>query len=239
MCGMKKLAKNPNSSAQVANRPAVPPFTPGPIRESAVRAHFARGEMQRITGNRWFLFAMIEAVIILTQATTFAILLPLKSTQTVILHEYAGGRLSQDQGGSSTYVPDHDAIAFFMSSWLDNVYDINSSTLQQKLALAGKMTVGNATDQLSDLLAKENPYGQLHDDPQLRQTFNRVTVNFVNDDTVFIRYTLTKRPGGGSAPQVQTWAMTITFTRIPPNNETVKWNPAGLYVTSFNVNQES
>lgn len=33
--------------------------------------------------------------------------------------------------------------------------------------------------------------------------------------------------------------MTITYTRIPPTTiEQVKINPGGLYVKSFNVNQE-
>ncbi|MBP0639769.1 VirB8/TrbF family protein, partial [Cupriavidus sp. AcVe19-6a] len=40
-------------------------------------------------------------------------------------------------------------------------------------------------------------------------------------------------------PKVTTWAMTITFVRIPPTTiDQVKINPGGIYVKSFNVNQE-
>ncbi|WP_321935257.1 VirB8/TrbF family protein [Paraburkholderia sp. J8-2] len=237
---MNKPAKKPTNAAKAIAGPAVPPFTPGPIRESAVRKYFARGEMQRITGNRWFLAFMISMGLNAVQGVSNAMLFPLKSVEIIFLHENGGGRLTLEQAGPSASVADHDAIAYYLSEWLDNVYDINASTIQAKLAKAGETAVGNAHDQLQDLIAKENPYGQLHDDPQLRQYFNRLTVNWVNEDTVIVRYTLTKRLAEGAAPQVQTWAMTITYTHIKSTTpDQVKRNPAGIYVTSFNVNQES
>jgi type IV secretory pathway TrbF-like protein len=101
------------------------------------------------------------------------------------------------------------------------------------------MTVGNATDQLTALVQKLNPYAKLHNNPQMRQTFNRLTANWITDDTLIIRFTLTELLAPGSRPNITTWAMTITYVRIPPTKiEQVKINPGGIYVKSFNVNQE-
>ncbi|VVE14070.1 MULTISPECIES: type IV secretion system protein [Pandoraea] len=236
---MKTSSQKPTNRAESSKRPSVPPFTPGPVRESAVRKYFARGEMERITANRWFLATVFLGVLTLVNSVAWVVLVPLKTIQTIVVREDKGGRLTSDLSGPSSYVPDRDAVAYFLSDWINNVYDINASTIDNNLALAGKMTVGQATDQLNALLHKENPYSRLHDTPTLRRTFDRLTVNFITDDTVIIRFTLTERSASGSQPKVSTWAMTITYTRIPTTTiEQVKINPGGIYVKSFNVNQE-
>ncbi|WP_321816707.1 MULTISPECIES: type IV secretion system protein [unclassified Paraburkholderia] len=222
-----------------SGRPSVPPYTPGPIRESAVRKYFARGEMERITSNRWFLATVVLVAMHILNSVAWIVFLPLKTVQTIVVHENSAGRETADMGGTASYVPDHAAIEYFLSEWINNVYDINMSTIDGNLALAGKMTVGDATDQLNALLHKLNPYAKLHDNSQFRQTYNRLTANWINDDTLIMRFTLTDLDGPGSTPVISTWAMTITFARIPPTTiAQVKINPGGIYVKSFNVNQE-
>jgi type IV secretory pathway TrbF-like protein len=239
MCGMKTSSQQPAKRPESSKRPSVPPFTPGPIRESAVRKYFARGEMERITANRWFLATVFLGVLTLVNSVAWIVFLPMKTIETIVVHENSAGRETADLSGTASYVPDHVAIEYFLSEWINNVYDINASTIDNNLALAGKMTVGNATDELNALLHKENPYSKLHDNPQLRQTFNRLTANWITDDTLIIRFTLTELAAPGSTPKVTTWAMTITFVRIPPTTiEQVKINPGGIYAKSFNVNQE-
>jgi type IV secretory pathway TrbF-like protein len=231
----QKSAQRPESS----KRPSVPPFTPGPVREAAVRKYFARGEMERITANRWFLATVFFAVLTLVNSVAWIVALPFKTVQTIVVHEESSGRQTPDLTGTSSYIPDHAAVEYFLSEWINNVYDINASTIDNNLALAGKMTVGDATDQLNALLHKVNPYSKLHDNPQMRQTFNRLTANWLTDDTLIIRFTLTELDAPGATPKITTWAMTITFVRIPPTTiEQVKINPGGIYVKSFNVNQE-
>lgn len=239
MCGMNILRKQPKDRPESSNGPSVPPYTPGPVREAAAREYFARGEMERITGNRWFLVAAFLAVLHFMNGIAWIVFLPLKSIQTIVVRENSAGRQTADLAGSSSYVPDHAAIEYFLSGWINNIYDINASTLEGNLNLAGKMTVGNGTDQLTALVQKLNPYSKLHTNPQMRQTFNRLTANWITDDTLIIRFTLTELLAPGSTPTVTTWAMTITYVRIPPTKiEQVKINPAGIYVKSFNVNQE-
>ncbi|UIF89223.1 type IV secretion system protein [Cupriavidus sp. UYPR2.512] len=236
---MKILRKQAAEQPESSQGPSVPPYTPGPIRESAVRKYFARGEMERITGNRWFLAVVFLAVLHFMNGIAWILFLPLKTIQTVVVREDNAGRQTAELGGPSSYVADHAAVEYFLSGWINNIYDINASTIDGNLSLAGKMTVGNATDQLTALVKRLNPYSRLHDNPQMRQTFNRLTANWITDDTLIIRFNLTELLAPGSSPKVTTWAMTITFVRIPPTTiEQVKINPGGIYVKSFNVNQE-
>ncbi|MBP0633129.1 VirB8/TrbF family protein [Cupriavidus sp. AcVe19-1a] len=236
---MKILRKQPAEQPESSQGPSVPPYTPGPIRESAVRKYFARGEMERITGNRWFLAVVFLAVLHFMNGIAWILFLPLKTIQTVVVREDSAGRQTADLGGKSSYVADHAAVEYFLSGWINNIYDINASTIDGNLNLAGKMTVGNATDQLTALVKRLNPYSRLHDNPQMRQTFNRLTANWITEDTLIIRFNLTELLAPGSSPKVTTWAMTITFVRIPPTTiDQVTINPGGIYVKSFNVNQE-
>lgn len=239
MGGMKTPIPQPTQRVESSRRPSVPPFTPGPPREAAVRKYFARGEMERITANRWFLATVFLSLLTLVNSVAWIVALPLKTIQTIVVHEESSGRQTPDLSGTSSYVPDHAAVEYFLSEFINNVYDINASTIDHNLALAGKMTVGEATDQLNALLHKVNPYSKLHDNPQLRQTFNRLTANWLTDDTLIIRFTLTDIDAPGSTPKTTTWAMTLTFVRIPPTTlDQVKINPGGIYVKNFNVNQE-
>ncbi len=217
-----------------------PPFTPGPINESTVRKYFARGENLRLGGNRLFVVTVCLGLLNLVQAASLLAMVPLKTVKVVMMRESEAGRLAPDFNAMKAYVPDQNAIAYFLSEWADNVFDINSSVITQRLNDAGTEVIGDAVDQLRDLVRKENPLGRLHQYPYLRRTFRRLSVNFVSDDTALIRYELTERTGPGATPQRSVWAMTVTFTLVPPQTqEQINRNPAGLYITSFNNVQES
>ena len=220
--------------------PDVPPYTPGPINEAAARRHFLRGEGLRIGGNRLFVVVIVLLAICLTQAITFFVLLPLKTVQTTLLHESESGRIAADAVPLGAYVPDHAAVTYFLNDWADNVFDINSSVINDRLHTAGSMVVGDAVDQLKALVAQQNPLLRLHDHPYLRRTYTKLSANFVHDDTVLLRYKLSELTAPGANVTESIWVITITFTRIPPHTqEELDRNPAGIFITSFNNVQES
>lgn len=214
--------------------------TPGPMKEAGIRRYFERGAKLKLQSDRSYwtsagllLLCLIEAVIILA-------MMPLKSVQTAVIREQSNGSLNADFHAVDNYDPDEPAIAYFISEWVDNIQDINASVIDMRLAMAGGFVVGDAVDQLRELIKQENPLGRLHQYPQLRRTYKRLSVNKVNADTAVLRYSLTERLGPGQPPSTTVHVMTITYTRVPPHTaEQVQQNPAGLYVTSFNDNVES
>ena len=225
---------NTNSAEQVLE------VTPGPMKEAGRRNYFERGAKLKLQSDRSFwtssgllLLALVQGVIILA-------MMPLKTVQTAVIHEQSNGALAADFHAVDNYEPDEPAIAYFMSEWVENIQDINASVIDMRLAMAGNFVVGDAVDQLRELIKQENPLGRLHQYPQLRRTYKRLSFNKINGDTAVLRYSLTERLGPGQPVSTSVHVMTITYTRVPPHTtEQVNQNPAGLYVTSFNDNVET
>ncbi|MBN3761061.1 type IV secretion system protein [Burkholderia sp. Ac-20365] len=215
-------------------------FTPGPVNEAATREFFVRGAKLKLQSDRSYWFSVLSMIMNLALVGVVIMLFPLKTVQTVVLHESPSGSLSPDFQAVDNYTPDQNAISYFLSEWVENVMDINASVINDRLVTAGNQAIGDAADQLKDLIHQQNPLGRLHQYPALRRTYKRLSVNFIKNDTAVLRYSLTERLGPGVQPTITVWVMTITFTRVPPHTqEQVMSNPAGLYVTSFNNNQES
>lgn len=214
--------------------------TPGPLKESAVRRHFERGMKLKLQSDRSYWISAGLLLLCLVEAVAILAMLPLKTVQTAIIHEQQSGALTADFHAVDSYDPDEAAISYFLSEWVDNIQDINASVIDQRLASAGNLVVGDAVDQLRELIKQENPLGRLRQYPQLRRTYKRLSFNKINADTAVLRYSLTERQGPGQPPTTTVHVMTLTYTRVPPHTvEQVQTNPAGLYVTSFNDNVES
>ncbi|MFP3637938.1 type IV secretion system protein [Paraburkholderia sp. SIMBA_054] len=223
-----------------SNTAAPTSFTPGPPKEAAARNWFERGGKLKLQSDRSYWLTVLSFILNLLLAGVILVMQPLKSVQTVVIHESGSGSLSPDFAAVDNYTPDQPAIAYFLSEWVENVTDINASVINDRLVTAGNFAIGDAADQLKDLIHQQNPLARLHQYPSLRRTYKRLSVNFIKNDTAVLRYSLTERLGPGAQPTQTVWVMTITFTRVPPHTqEQVTQNPAGLYVTSFNNNQES
>lgn len=215
-------------------------YTPGLPSEASTRQFFERGGKLKLQSDRsfWFSIGLVSVCFVL--ALTILMMQPLKTVQTVVVHENANGSVVPDFNAVDSYVPDRNAIAYFLSGWVDNVMDINASVINDRLFAAGNQVIGDAADQLKELIAQQNPLARLRQYPALRRTYKRLSVNFVKNDTAVLRYSLTERLGPGTPPTETVYVMTITFTRVPPHTqEQVMANPAGLYITSFNNNQEN
>lgn len=149
-----------------------------------------------------------------------------------------GGRLVVDGAPVGNWNPDSDSIAYFISKWGNSVFDINRSTIEQTIAESGEMVVGNATKQLQEFRNKNNPFSMLHESPGLVRTYEYKTINFIKDDVALLRFKTTTRYLDKVTET--TYAMTVTFIRIKPvTRQQVMRNPAGLFISNFNVTEES
>jgi type IV secretory pathway component VirB8 len=228
------------SQPQSKNSQTIPDFAPNQIAYDTTREYFESGAKPRIERNRWFLISTILAVALLILIWgVFFQLLPLKTVETFQVNRVDSGRLVVDGTPVGSWEPDNDSIAYFLNQWGNNVFDINQSTIVQTLTLASEITIGTAVDQLSELRQKDNPLLLLKETPSLFRTYEFISVNFIKSDVALLRFKTITR-AANRPPKEMTYAMTISFVRVKPKTKIqVIKNPAGLFITNFNLTEES
>ncbi|AOY97491.1 hypothetical protein BKK79_36705 (plasmid) [Cupriavidus sp. USMAA2-4] len=236
---MKLLRRSRPSEAAASSTPVS--FTPGPPEEAAKRKHFELGAAERISRNRWFLIAIIEGLALVGNGFGIAHVLPLKTVEPVVIYQNDTGRRIVDTSQTGKWQPDQSAVAFAINQWALKVFTINAATLDANLEFAASRTSGTATDQLRDLRRKDNPYTALHDNPRLVREYDNLSLNFLGDGSAaLLRFKTTTRRSAGDKPEVRYFSLTINFYTVKPaSREEALKDPAGLFVSSFNLNDES
>lgn len=206
--------------------------------DDTAREYFDRGAGPSIERNRWFLISCILAVAVAAQGISYNFILPLKTVETQIVRSVEGGRMTADGVAVGNWTPEKDEIGYFLNRWANSVFDINKATIDGTIRDSSEMSIGNATAQLKDLRTKDNPLVLLKNNPNLIRTYEYKSINFIEDNVAFLRFKTITR----SNEQVTevTYALRITFTRVKPTTrEQIMRNPAGLFITSFNLNEEA
>ncbi|MBK4736078.1 type IV secretion system protein [Noviherbaspirillum pedocola] len=216
-----------------------PDFAPGELADETSRIYFDLLATER-TGKKRLLYAVVFlAGVIALQGGALFRLMPLKTIETIPVWKVEGGRVVTDGQAVASWAPDQEMIAYFVNSWAEAVFDINAATIEDTTRRAVEMTIGMATDQLRDLRQRDNPMVLLRDSPGLIRTYEYSSANFISDNVLLLRFkATTRRPN--STPQTVSYALTATFTRIKPTDRnTLMRNPAGLYIKSFSLSEES
>ncbi|MGT2460241.1 type IV secretion system protein (plasmid) [Cupriavidus basilensis] len=235
---MNLFRKSPRAESATK---APPDFTPGPPEEAARRVHYEMGAGSRIERNRWFLISCVLGLALLAHGVGISFLFPLKSVEPVVILQSESGRRVVDTSQSGSWVPDQPALSFSLNQWVEWVFAINGATVEGNLARAASRTVGTASDQLRDLRRKENPLVLLRDNPRLVREYENLSINFIgNGGAALIRFRTTTRRAPGTLAEPRTYAMTINFNVIKPTTrEEILKDPAGVYITGFNLTDEA
>lgn len=213
-----------------------PRFSP---HKDTEREYFETGAGKTIERNRWFLMSIVLGLGMIANAAAWFIAIPLKTVETIAVNKVEGGRLVSDGTPIGNWTPDKDSVSYFLNQWANNVYDVNRATIDATMREARELTLGDAAEQLKELRSKDNPYASLQNNLSYSRTYEFVTINFIEDNVAFLRFKTTTRKNNDPASTVL-YAMKITFTRIKPTTRAqVVKNPAGLFITSFNVTEES
>lgn len=232
--------KNQTQTNPKSSRDVPPDFAPGQLADDTALEHFERGARPSLERNRWFLIALVLAAGHLANGISWNIALPLKSIETFQVNKVEGGRLVADGTAVGNWAPDSDSIAYFLNKWTNSVFDVNRATIEGTLTEAGGLVVGSAKAQLAELRKKDNPLVSLRDYPQYNRTYEFTTINFIKDDVALLRFRTITRLSAESQPQITTYAMTVSFTRVKPTTRAeVMKNPAGLFITNINLTEES
>lgn len=232
---MTLFAKNKQPKQQ---QQGIPDFAPSNLGSNTARTHFERGAQPMIERNRWFFVSMILAAGHVLHGFSYNQMLPLKQIEAYAVQKTEGGRLVVEESPIGRWSPDKDSLAYFVNQWASNVYDINRSTIDRTLKTSTSLVVGNAVGQLRDLRYKENPMVLLRDNLDYTREYENKSINFIKDDVALLRFKTITRNNG--AVRENHYVMTVTFTLIKPKTrEQLIANPAGLYITSFSVAEET
>jgi type IV secretory pathway component VirB8 len=224
----KKNAKKPVGT--------IPDFAPAGIQTA--EKYFATGAKATIERNRWFLVSLVLGAAHVLNGLSWNIFLPLKSIETVVVEKFDGGRMASDGTTVGNWVPDNDAISYFINKWANAVYDVNRQTIDGTLVESADIVIGSAKDQLRELRNKDNPLLSLKEDTSYSRSYEYKSINFTNkDDVALLRFKTITR---GAKPRETIYLMSVSYTRVKPTTRAqIMKNPAGLFITNFNVTEES
>jgi type IV secretion system protein TrbF len=217
--------------------------TPGPLLQAASKEYFARGSLQSIQIGHWKIFASMQLVALMMMSAAMWQLIPLKTVEIVTVErvEGGGGRVVSE-AAKTGWKPTEANISYQLNNWAESVFDINYSTWKRNVDRSAEMVSGTALEQLRELLRKEdfNPAALIANKSSFVRTYEFISLNFIKDDVALLRFKTTSRGQANATPIIKTFALTANFSFQPPKTqqEAVK-NPAGLFITSFNLSEEA
>lgn len=185
------------------------------------------------------IICLVLIVVILAFALTQ--LIPLKTFQIVHVTPVDGGRVLTEKV-ESNWKPNQANVGYFLNAWAENTFNINYSTWRENIDKSSKIVSGTAFEQLRTHFRKEdfNSAAIMNKTPTYVKTYEKISVNFIKDDVILIRFKTTSIAMPGATPVVKYYALTlnVSFTQ-PTSMEQALNNPAGIVITSFNLSEES
>lgn len=212
---------------------------PGVPSEASRRTFFARGSAISLERNHWRIATFALSGAVLLCAIAIFRMLPLVRVQAVLVHETNSGELVAQPVDDRAFSPDQAAIAYALNQWASNLLTVNGTIQSELVAKALSMTDGQGQDQVKSFYQVNNPAAILRKQPAFLRTYHYLSINFINANAALLRFQTTDRSEQGSTPVSSVFDMTVSFTISPPKtvNDAIR-NPAGVYVTSFNLNKE-
>jgi type IV secretory pathway component VirB8 len=236
----KKSPARTDSKKSSASANHVPDFAPGDFAHDTAKQFFDRGAGAMVERNRWFLISMVLAVALVIDGLSFNQLFPLKTVETFAVEKAAGGRLVVDPNPVGSWAPDSDSTTYWINQWASNTWKVNKPEITETLAASSEFAIGAAADQLRELRKKDNPLASLEKHEGYSRQYEFISLNYIKPDVALLRFQTTERLRADIPPDVKTYALTATFTRVKPKSRAqLLKNPAGLYITSFDYMEES
>ena len=118
------------------------------------------------------------------------------------------------------------------------MWDVNRATIENNVRESASFAISHAATQLHEFRHADNPIVNLNNTQGYNRTYEFLSINYMRNDVGLLRLRTITREGSTTTARV--YLMTITFTRIKPRTlDQVLRNPAGIYITSFNISEES
>ncbi len=142
-----------------------------------------------------------------------------------------------DRAGS--FKPDNQLIVASLARWIADIRSVYTDAGAQRVILKEAYAMVN---ERGEGYSKLNEYMRAHD--PFKRAQNETVIAEVESvlplsaDSWRIEWREETRQRDGSAPQTQHWQATVAIAINPPSGEaTIRLNPLGIYINSFNWSQ--
>jgi type IV secretion system protein TrbF len=191
---------------------------------------------ESVHGSRWFVFSMIQAVVIVALGFAVASMMPLK---TVVPYMVS---LDPDTGqlrGKPVAAEEFRAkiserhIAAEARAFVRGLMTIDPFVTRSNLSRVATRVTGKANTEFKEFLSAERPFERLAKTPGLVRTAENITVDASQKNVAFVFVQTAERVSSGE-PIITKWRFTLHYVIDPAVDERgIDENPLGFVVKHF------
>lgn len=214
---------------------------PGVMEEAAIRTHYERGSKEAVERNRWAVLGIASSFAALLCAGALVTLMLTQKVHVFQATKDSNGLINVSEV-NSVFKADEETQMAWASRWVSELTEITPALWQRNVRLVQARAVGVGLDQIKAYLQAidNNPAQLVNRYPTYVREYKRRSVNKVAPMTFLIRYDLLSRPAAGVAPEIKSYAITVTLTHIGhKSRDDVFINPEGLAVLNFSISEEA
>lgn len=223
----------------MSDQPTPPRNAPNPAFEKARRIWFENYGSSIVEKKRYFVLAVVVGVALIAQSIAIWTMLPLKTVVPyVVTVEKLTGRVSVEDATAQRYKPGAPEQRYFLAQWVTKLLLIDRNLTERYLPQAYKLCRDKAIQQFIKWNNDDRPLERVTKDGTLTRTVTIKSISFIQEGAAIIRLSTEER-GGGAELKVKSFAITVHYALVPPEDERVMLdNPIGLYVTHFGFSED-
>jgi len=207
----------------------------------------AAGKFSEIWGSatvghtRMFVIAFLSVALAIAAVGTVAALLPLKEIRPWIVEINPTSGVVSRPVQIERIDPNLAVVKSELARWAEAVYAIDPLRTSDALRWANERTADKALGQFTEFRVRERIYERMKREPDMVREVKITAVDATQRGTAFIFLTTTERVGSSSPTpdKVKRYRVTLNYRMVPPTEEEkLRANPLGLYVTFFSDAEE-
>lgn len=211
---------------------------PAAMEPQAAMAAWATIEKPKHDRDRFALLALLNTVVSGGLVAALILMQPLKTVTPYLIEAESNGKTRVIGAASANFNPTQAQVIYFISEWTQALWAVDKNLTTRGLESAFAKTRGKGSDVFRQHVASYKAIERSAADPNLSSSVEVKTVNFVDDDTALVRFSVTERRKGKPAIE-DIYMMTLHWVIQPPKTvEDIMKNPIGFYVTDFSWSKE-
>lgn len=230
------LKRKPTSTPSLAELGNTPPvFEDEPKRKFSELYGSAN-----VQGARWFVFSMIELLIIGGLATTIYHMTPLVRTVPYMIKVDEGtAQVVGRPVAASEFRVENRMVETEVRAFARGLLQLDPFLTRANLERISARVTGKASAELKDFLVKDRPFERLAKTQGLIRTVDVGAVDVSQKNIAFAYATTSERISSGD-PIVTKWRLTVHYVIEPALDEKrLQENPLGFVITHFDRVQDS
>lgn len=213
---------------------------PGTMPPGAGKKAWDKRGAPQFARDRFALLAILSTLTTALAVAGIIFMLPLKTIAPYLIETDSTGK-TVAVGPVKEYNPTQAQIHYETAKWTEMLWGVDRVLVEANLEDAYTKTRGKAADVFRQYVATYRPIERSKSDPSLSVAVQVKAVNFLPNDkqTALVRFEVTERRKNAK-PKIDIYMMTLHFAIIPPKNEEeIRENPVGFFVTDFSWSREA